>query len=96
MSNSALVRVPPLIIWCSSLESDEDVKKAIVSDVEITHPNKTVQDIVFVYAMTLRFLLNNYELKDRAWKAFQLAMDLAKSDLGNSVSYQKVSCLKLL
>lgn len=74
MSNGALVRVPPLAIWSTTLESDEDVKRAIICDVELTHPNKTAQDMVFVYAMSMRFLLNNFEMKDRAYRAYELAL----------------------
>lgn len=50
-----------MAIWCTSLQSVEDIKQVIVNDVKLTHPDKTVQEIVFVYAMTIRFLLNNFE-----------------------------------
>lgn len=41
-SNSSLMRVMPLAVWASSLRSVQDVKRAVVAEVELSHPNMLV------------------------------------------------------
>ena len=37
-SNGSLMRITPMIVWASALDS-ADFLKAIIADVELTHPN---------------------------------------------------------
>ena len=66
LTNGALIRIMPLAVWTSTLETSEEVKKAVISDVELTHAHPVVQELVFVYCDTIRFLLCNYNDEDRA------------------------------
>ena len=56
----------------------------MVSEVEMTHPNKTIQELAFLYVMALIYLLNNPSQHDRAQKAFELALKLAKGPLAGT------------
>ena len=66
MTNSALGRILPLAIMTSKLETSEEVKKAVIKDVELTHANPVVQEMIFVYCDTLRFLLCYTNDEERA------------------------------
>jgi len=65
LTNGCLARILPLAIWTIELESIEDVKKAIIHDVELSHSNKIVQEIAFVYCATIRFLVSHPSDGDR-------------------------------
>jgi len=41
-----------MAVWASTLESD-DLYKAVVCDVEFTHPNKLTQEATFVYVAAI-------------------------------------------
>ena len=62
------MRITPMIVWASSLE-ETDFFKAIVSEVEHTHPNKLVQDAIKVYSMAVKMLLNNPKDENKVIKA---------------------------
>lgn len=87
LTNGALARIMPLAVWTSSLETSEEVKQAIISDVELSHANPIVQEMVFVYCDTIRFLLCNHNDEDRAQEAFNHAQELSdKVDFAGSKS----------
>jgi len=85
LTNTAFTRVIPLAIWLCELTDHEKIKQIVVSEVEITHPNKTVQELAFVYVMAFIYLLNNSNQPDRAQKAFELALKLAKGPLAATI-----------
>ena len=39
LSNGGMMRITPLAVWAANLEDQEDLKDAVVADVEFTHPN---------------------------------------------------------
>lgn len=78
MTNGAIARIMPLAVWTSTLKSCKEVKLAVISDVELSHSNTVVQELVFVYCETIRFLLCNYSDKNRAQRAFNHAIELTK------------------
>lgn len=80
LTNGALSRITPLAVWTSTLETSEEVKQAIVCDTELSHAHPVVQELIFVYCDTIRFLLCNYNDEDRAQEAFNHAAELAVKD----------------
>lgn len=94
-SNGSLMRCTPMAVWASALEP-EDLKKAIVCDAEFTHPNKLVQDCVFLYASTIRDLINNPTHPMRAKMSFDKAVTLSKEKLANFTSDDGESAYKWL
>ena len=55
-------------MWASPLE-ESDFFKAIIADVELTHPNRLVQEAVKVYSMCIKMLLNNPNDENKVIKA---------------------------
>ena len=76
-SNGSLMRITPLAVWLSKVTNPQEIKKVVVADVSMTHPNKLVHDCVFIYCMTIRFLLKYRSNKDRAQLAYDHAIELA-------------------
>ena len=74
------------------------MKQAVISDVELTHANPVVQEMVFVYCDTIRFLLCNFNDEDRAQEAFQHAQELSEKPefAGSKSKHQGFSCQELL
>ena len=81
-SSSALARCMPMAIWSSSLESYEDIYKAVTNDAEFTHPDQDVHDAIFIFTIAIKYLLDNPTDPDRASKAYDLAL-LESSRLDN-------------
>lgn len=81
LSNASLMKLAPLAVWTSSLSSVEELKTAVVADVEFTHSNKLVQLICYVYCASINFLLNNPLDPDRATQAYEIAIQLTESEL---------------
>jgi len=73
------MRISPMIVWASALE-DEDFFAAIIADVELTHPNRLVQDAIKVYSYCVKMLLNNPNDTNRVIKAYQKCFDLASEE----------------
>lgn len=52
-SNGSLMRCQPMAVFTANLTKGnnnyEELKKAVVADVEFTHPEKLTQDCIFVY-----------------------------------------------
>jgi len=97
-TNGCLARILPLAIWCSELDSFDDVKKAIVNDVSLSHSNKIVQEIAFVYIATISYLISNPADSDRVQNAFDLAVDLSEKGIANSVDQNdsKFNCSNII
>ena len=55
-SNGSLMRMTPLIVWASGLNTS-DFKEAIDRDREMTHPYQLVEDAGFLYGLAIRHLL---------------------------------------
>ena len=93
-----MMRNTPLAVWASGLESAEDVYKAIVSDVSMTHPNRLVHSAIFLYALSIKYLLNNKDIENRAQEAFKIAQDFAEnSEMANYTDpHTYESCSKWL
>ena len=98
MTNAALARIIPLAAWTSTVETSEEVKQAVVSDVELTHGNPVVQEMVFVYCDTIRFLISNFNDEDRAQEAFGHAQMLTEQPefAGTKSKHQGFNCFDLL
>ena len=47
------MRCTPLAVWASTLTKPEDLKAAIIADVEFTHPNPLVHEAVFIYSAAI-------------------------------------------
>jgi len=47
------MRITPLAVWLSNITDMKEIKKVIVADVELTHPNKLVHDAIFIYCITI-------------------------------------------
>ena len=47
------MRITPMAVWCSNLSDPKDVKAAVVSDVEFTHPNILNQEAIFIYVAAI-------------------------------------------
>ena len=45
--------ITPMAVWLSKITDPKVMKKAIVADVELTHPNKLVHDAIFIYCLTI-------------------------------------------
>lgn len=88
----------PLAVWASTLETSNEVKQAIISDVELSHANPVVQEIIFVFCDTIRFLLWNHNDEDRAQEAFSHAQELAEKDeyAGTKSKFKDFNCYDLL
>ena len=69
-TNSSLARIVPLAVWTSSLRSIQDVKRAVVSEVELTHSSMLVHAACFLYCASLKYLLNHPDDPNRAQRAF--------------------------
>ena len=65
-----MMRITPLAVWASGLNDPALIRKAVVAEVEHTHPHKLVHDAIFIYCMAIRFLLSN---QGQAQEAFEHA-----------------------
>lgn len=90
------MRITPLAVWLSDITDIKQIKKAVVADVELTHPDKLVHDAIFIYCIAIRYLLKKSYVLDRAQKVYDLALETAQSDLGNFVDEYGQSCNKWL
>ena len=86
----------PLAVWASSLRSLQDVKRAVVAEVELTHPDMLVQAAAFLYAASIKYLLNHPDEQNRAQRAFDQAMKLCDDPLGGFCDAGGFSCKRAL
>lgn len=71
------MRITPLTVWLSQLTDQQEMKKAIVTDVQFTHPNQLVHQAVFLYSSAISVLLQNPNDPERALKAFNHVLALS-------------------
>lgn len=57
-SNGSLMRMTPICIWSRCL-SPEDLEKAVIEEISLTHPNPGVQAICVCYALGIHYLFQN-------------------------------------
>lgn len=81
-----------MAIWSSSLKTPEEIYRACKAEVEFTHPNKLVQDAIYLYSVAIQYLLLNPADPDRAQNAFKYAYEQSGSDLANFVSEENEQC----
>jgi len=60
------MRCMPLIVWASSLTRNQDIYRAHKADAEFTHPDVEVHDAIFIYSITIKYLLDHPNDPDRA------------------------------
>jgi hypothetical protein len=60
------MRCTPMVVFTASVTDEEDVYNAIIADVKMTHPNKLVQEAIWIYTVAIHHLLNNPTNHDRA------------------------------
>jgi hypothetical protein len=70
------MRITPMAVFTAHLRPELS-RQLIVADVEMTHPNKAVQDMIFTYCLAIHYLLNNPEDELRAQNAFDVALKQA-------------------
>jgi ADP-ribosyl-[dinitrogen reductase] hydrolase len=74
LSNGVLMRITPLAIIGISM-SDEELKKNIDKECDLTHPNEIIKDVAFVYCIAIKNLLLN---KDRN-EVYNICYDIIKT-----------------
>ena len=71
-SNGSLMRATPMVVYTSLLDQ-KYIKDAIEKDTAFTHPNQTVKDCIYLYAIAIHYLMKNPTEENRAQNAFDLA-----------------------
>ena len=72
------MRITPLAVWASSFDL-EDIKKAVIEDVQFTHPNQLVQEAVFIYCATIKYLLEQKDVDNKTGdEAVKFALDVCE------------------
>lgn len=59
VSNSVLVRCPPLAILGLGLETDE-LKNTVYKESDLTHPSEVVKNMVFIYCLAIKYSVRGY------------------------------------
>lgn len=91
MGSNAIVRTYPLAIWAARL-STKDLRKVIVSEVELTNKEAVTQEAAFLYGAALRYLLNHPRDPQRFENAFKHALELSKTEMASTVNHKQDSC----
>ena len=60
------MRSTPMVVFTASVTDAEDIKQAIIADVKMTHPNKLVQEAIWIYSIAIHHLLKNPTIQTRA------------------------------
>ena len=71
-----MMKVTPFAVFTSQMK---DPGALIKADVSMTHPATVVQDAIVIYCEAIHYLLNNPTDADRGIKAYELAVERAKS-----------------
>ena len=66
-----------MAVFTSSVTNDDDIKNAILADVEMTHPNPLVKEAIWIYQCSIHYLLNNLTHPNRAENAYNLAVQMS-------------------
>lgn len=69
----------PLAIWASGIADFDMHRRVIKADQELSHANSLILDAAFVYSQAVAYLIHNATEDDRATKAFEFAVGLAKN-----------------
>ena len=72
LSNGTLMRIIPIGIY-GVLVNDKELKEIINQECDLTHPNKLVKDMCFVYCLFVKYSILGYDKKDIFDKAYKLA-----------------------
>ena len=59
-SNGGIMRITPLAVWSSKLDSLDDVEKVIIEENSITHSNPLEQKAAISYCLAIRYLILNH------------------------------------
>ena len=81
----------PHAVFLANLAKAEKYKEIydlVAIEANFVHAHKIVHEAIFVYIVSLAYLLNNPNLKDKGQAAFNLAHKLAKSDICYSIDFQ--------
>ena len=68
------MRTTPLAIWAADLEED-DFKKACKAEVDLTHPNKTSNDVVYIYNLAIKTLIEFHDHPNKHNLAYQRCVE---------------------
>ena len=69
-SNGCMMRSTPIAVWGAGL-SNKEFRDLTKSEVQLTHPNQTAADAVYIYNFAIKFLLENKDDGDKAGKCFE-------------------------
>lgn len=87
-SNGSLMRCMPHSIFGANLakaKKYKELKSLVQGEVQFVHGNKLVHESIFVYIVSMAYLLNNPDESNRSKKAFDLALKLSQESLANTV-----------
>lgn len=62
LSNGSLMRIVPLGVFGLVL-SKKELKKCVYDECDLTHPNKLIKDICFVYCLAIKYAIKGYDKK---------------------------------
>lgn len=82
------MRCMPHAIFAANLikaEKFPEVKSLVEGEAQFVHANKIVHEAIFVYIVSMGYLLNNPDEPDRGQKAFDIALKLSQGDLAKTV-----------
>ena len=69
----------PLAVWLSEIDSQVKLKESVESEIELTHSNKAVQELCYIYAVAVQSLIKNWQDPDRSQMAFYAAFEASKT-----------------
>lgn len=85
------MRCMPHAVFNAGLESAKkyyELKRLITGESCFVHSNPIVHEAILVYVVSLAHLFNNPNDPQRAQTAFNLALDLSKDSIANTVDQQ--------
>ena len=83
-TNECVVRLVPFALWCSQLESKEDLFEAVRLYCSFTHTHELVVECCYLYCYAIKLLVNGFKMN----KAYKMILEESKSRAkmsGNSV-----------
>lgn len=96
-SNGSMMRCTPMVVFTASVSNVDDIKQAIISDIKMTHPNKLVQEAIWIYSIAIQYLLNNPTVHNRAQSAYDIALQMSQDGIEmNDLKGKKQSVKKWL
>ena len=67
-----------MAVWGQNL-SDEDLEKAVKEDVTLVHSNPLMTELITIYCIAIKVLIQNHDKPDRVQSAMLSAKNFAKS-----------------